>query len=135
MRWILLLVFSLPAFGEELYVVGTLKSYHQDRAHHYNERNLGAGVEYHVNQDFRLVGEEYKNSFYKRSSYYGVAYLPFHRGDFSAGFLGVEVNGYEGHYSAVAIPVVSYGRGRFLANFIIIPPLRNMGVIAVQMGW
>src|SRR5260221_11209515 len=122
-----------------LYGISTLNSLHQDRESHYNEKNYGIGGEFHVSQDFRLVFGEYKNSFKNKSEYFGSGYLPFHRNDFSAGFLIVGINGYNfkdlKKFELVAVPVVSYEKEKFLLNFVFIPPVFNAGVIALQAGW
>lgn len=125
--------------AQEIYLVGTAKSYHQDRSHRYNEKNSGIGLELKLNEDVRLVVGEYKNSFYNKSNYVGLGYLPFHRSNWSAGFLTVAVSGYDfsdtRNFLLVAVPIVSYQQGRFIINSVIIPPIFNMGMIAVQFGW
>lgn len=136
------LAFSIPhsnADEGKTYLVGTLKSYHEDRAHRYNEKNLGIGLEHHLTSDVRVIVGEYKNSFYNKSEYYGIAYLPFHRANVSAGALLVKVSGYDlespKRFLPVAVPVISYEKERVILNFIIIPPFRKMGVIGFQGGF
>lgn len=122
----------------ELYVVSTVKSYHQDREHHYNEKNGGIGLELHINDDVRLIVGEYKNSFYHKSEYVGVAYMPFHRWNLSAGALMLEVSGYDiplKKFTLVAIPAISYNNGPFEANIVVAPPIFKMGLVGVQLGW
>lgn len=123
----------------ELYVVSTAKSYHQDRQHGYNEKNLGIGLELHINEDMRLVAGEYKNSFYNKSKYFGAAWLPFHRWDLSAGALFLEVNGYDlikpKKFDLIAIPAVSYNKRNLEINLVAAPPLFKMGFIGLQLGW
>lgn len=122
----------------ELYIVSTVKSYHQDRAHKYNEKNAGVGLELHINDDVRLIVGEYRNSFYHKSEYVGVAYMPFHRWNLSAGALILEVNGYDvslKKFTLVAIPAVSYQKDRFEVNLVVAPPIFKMGLVGVQLGW
>lgn len=122
----------------ELYVVSTVKSYHQDRQHGYNEKNGGIGLELHINEDVRLIVGEYKNSFYHKSEYAGVAYMPFHRWNLSVGALVLEVSGYNKdlkQFSLIAIPAISYNRDLFEVNIVVAPPIFKMGMVGVQVGW
>lgn len=129
-----------PASAAEgdIYIVGTLKSYHENRKHNYNENNYGIGIQYGLSEDWRLVLGEYKNSFDNKSKYYGAMWLPFHRNAFNAGLLLVNVNGYDGDslskYTPVAVPVVTWEKDRFLVNVVFVPPVQKAGIIAVQVG-
>jgi hypothetical protein len=129
-----------PAQAQEgnLYLITTLKSLHENRDHGYNEKNLGIGIQYNLSQDLRLLAGEYKNSFFNKSNYFGIAWLPFHRDNFSAGFLIGEVSGYVfsnlSKYSFIAIPEVTWENGRYLVNIVFVPPVQKAGVVAVQIG-
>ena len=124
--------------AQELYTIATVKSYHQDRSAGYNEKNMGIGLELHLNSDWKTIVGEYKNSFTHKSIYYGVAWMPFHRGDVSAGLLAVNVSGYLqplSKYAFGAIPIVEWKLQQVLLNVVFIPPIRNEGLIACQIGW
>ena len=124
--------------AEELYAIGTLRSYHQDRAANYNEKNGGIGLEAHFEHDVKVVGGEYKNSFRNKSNYYGVAWQPLHAGDVKAGLLAVKVSGYlepKSKYALGAVPFVTWEYKQLLVNFVFLPPLFNQGLVAIQIGW
>lgn len=128
---------SAKAAEGDVYAIGTIRSLHENREHGYNEKNLGVGLQYNASQDWRLVVGEYKNSFSHKSTYFGVAWLPFHRNNFNAGFLIGGVNGYVNplsKYSFIAIPEVTWESGRFLVNMVFVPPVQKAGVIAFQVG-
>lgn len=135
---ILAFTFNSSCQAGELYVVSTVKSYHQDRQHGYNEKNGGIGLELHINEDVRLIVGEYRNSFYHKSEYAGVAYMPFHRWNVSVGALILEVSGYNTNlkqFTLIAIPAMSYSNGAFEANVIVAPPIFKMGLVGLQLGW
>lgn len=135
----LTLLFSPKCQAQELYAIATVKSYHQDRQHHYYEKNLGVGLQLQLNEDVAFAAGEYKNSFTHKSEYYGVLYTPFHRSNWSMGGLFVEVNGYEFNslkkFLPVAVPLVVYQKDKLIINIPFVPPFRKQGIVAVQMGW
>jgi hypothetical protein len=121
-----------------LWFTAAVKSYHMDRAAHYNEKNYGIGLEYQFNKDIAAVAGEYKNSFYNKSAYYGVLYTPFSAGSFKAGILAGEINGYvmkePRAYGPIVVPAIVWEGEHFGANMIFIPPVGNgTGVLGLQL--
>lgn len=127
-----------PAHAEGLWLTAAMKSYHMDRSAHYNEKNYGIGLEYQYIKDLAFVAGEYKNSFFNKSTYYGVLYTPFSAGPFKAGVLAGEISGYilrEPHrFGFVAAPMIVWEGKCYGANLLFVPPLGNgTGVFGLQL--
>jgi hypothetical protein len=139
---VLLAVITTPhCRADELYVVASVKSYHFDRAAHYNENNLGVGFEYHPFVDgkdtgIRIGGGEYKNSLSVHTNYIEAAYLPIKFTDWIRGGLdALIVTGYETitKWFPVVLPVIEVKVGNYGAN-IVVAPLKKGGV-ALQVKY
>jgi hypothetical protein len=65
--------------------VGAL-SYHPDRDKHYNERNVGFGLEYQFNARHALAAGRYKNSYFQTSNFAYYAWTPL---EFPSANLGI----------------------------------------------
>lgn len=129
---------SEPSRADGLWLTAAVRSYHMDRSAHYNEHNYGLGLEYQLNRDIALVAGEYKNSFYNKSTYYGVLYTPFSAGPFKAGVMAGEISGYvlqtPRKYGLIVVPTIVWEGERFGANVIFVPPLGNgTGVFGLQL--
>ena len=129
-----------PANADEsgLYAIATIHSWHQDRSKGYNEQNYGAGVEWHFDSTWSANIGEYRNSFRHHSAYYGVAFMPFHEGGWSAGLRIQEVSGYTQpltKFQLIAVPQVSFSYEKVLVNAVFVPPVFNAGILAIQLGW
>lgn len=129
---------SEHARADGLWLTAAVKSYHMDRTAHYNEKNYGIGLEYQFNKDIAAVAGEYKNSFYNKSTYYGVLYTPFSAGPFKAGILAGEITGYvlrePRTYGFVAAPMIVWEGERIGVNMVFVPPLGNgTGVLGLQL--
>src|SRR5258708_8867969 len=124
--------------AQEVYGIATLKSYHEDRSHGYNEHNLGVGLQLQVHEDLAFMAGEYKNSFFHQSNYIGIMYTPFHRDNWSMGGLLGDVTGYDPDNLKrpqwAAVPLVVYKQDGWLVNVPFVPPLRKQGIVAVQVG-
>jgi hypothetical protein len=69
----LLAYFPVVASAGDLWGVASVTSYHFNRSADLNENNLGLGAEFSLDDNTRVIGGAYKNSFSKTSVYGGVA--------------------------------------------------------------
>ena len=109
---------AAPEWKPPLWATFTVGSRHHKRG--YNEHNYGFGLEAGFAPRWRAVGGWYRNSFYRRSIYYGVGYCAAHY-DVAGGHLCFDLNawmvsGYEDKPLPVVFPALTYERGRFGIN-------------------
>lgn len=135
---IVLGIISTRVKAEGLWLTMAVKSYHMDRSAGYNEKNYGVGLEYQFNPDISVVAGEYKNSFFNKSTYYGVLYTPFVAGPVKVGILAGEISGYilkdPRAYGPIAVPTIVWEGERFGANLVVVPPMGNgTGVFGLQL--
>jgi hypothetical protein len=69
----LLAYFPIVASAGDLWGVASVTSYHFNRSANLNENNLGLGAEFSLDDNTRVIGGAYKNSFDRTSAYGGVA--------------------------------------------------------------
>ena len=86
----------------------TMTSYHFDRSKNYNEQNVGFGAEYHHDQTWRGGLGFYENSYYRRTYYAMVQWLPLKSGNWHFGVTGSMVTGYLEDPVFVPIPTITY---------------------------
>lgn len=115
-----------PVRADEIWAVGTVRSYHIDRTHNYNERNWGVGMEVD-----RWITGEYKNSFGHTSAYLGYHYLPYQTGNWHLGLSGVLVTGYNNSLLFAVTPSILYETQTFGVNLLVPLPLG----VAIQLKW
>lgn len=97
----------------------------------FNQSNPGLGVEMDSGNWQFAVGE-YKNSYYRHTSYAAVGYLPVHIGGWSAGIVGGPATGYE--YPVIGGAEVTYRAKDWGINLLGVPPVMNgSAVIALQL--
>lgn len=133
-----LMLISTGASAGEYWGVMTLGSYHVNPAEHYNENNLGLGVEYRRDALIATAGA-YRNSAYKNSVYAMVGALPIEVGPFKMGGLVGIANGYplmnNGGIVPAAAGIIALEGERAGVNLVIIPGIKEKTplTIAVQV--
>lgn len=101
-----------------------------------NEDNFGIGFEHDLAPSWRLVGGGYRNSEYNDSYYGGVAWMPVNMGLFKLGLVGGIITGYsEMDPAPLLAPVLALEGRHFGANLIVVPPVKDVGAIALQLKW
>jgi hypothetical protein len=141
-RTMMLLALLLPLIAQagDLWVTAMVGSKHYADSSKYNEQNFGLGLEYHVNEDWSLVGGAYKNSLSKESHYLGAAYTPLHVTDsIKVGIVAGVIDGYKFNHGGPApllagtIMVKLTDRVGF--NLIFTPTVKNtnQGAVALQL--
>lgn len=127
---------KLTDSNHELWITGTLISYHTDRSSHYNEFNPGIGLEYKLSNKFKFVLGEYKNSIRRQSEYIGITYVPFEIKGVKIGFTMGLVSGYSDSIAPMILPVVGIEGQKVGINLIILPPkILSTGVIGLQLKY
>lgn len=127
--------------AEEIWGTISIRSYHSNRAPHYNENNAGIGLEisppksWDLPKDTRLVTGFYDNSFHKETIYAGASYTPLSAGNFHFGIVGVFVSGYP-NTAVLGAGAVTFERNNYGFNLLLIPKiptLTDTSVAAVQL--
>ena len=135
----------LPTFctAGEIYLTIPIASWHSDRQREnnkgsYEQTNPGLGLEYLINDRWRLGAGMYRSSIRTDSGYVGAAYLPLYLNALNIR-LGVSVglvSGYEGNLLPVIVPTAMLEWKRFGVNFMLVPPYDNQpGGIGFVLKW
>ena len=83
-------------------------SFHTCQTCGYNNFNPGLGIQKDYQDDLRLIGGVYYNSFYKASFYGGVGYQPFQYKAIKLGIIGGVVTNYDNlQIPLMVLPVLS----------------------------
>lgn len=112
--------FPVVASAGDLWGVASVTSYHFNRSAALNENNLGLGAEYALDENARVIGGAYKNSFDKTSVYGGVSLIS----DRWKGFRLALSLGFISGYSdtpAFLLPSLIWEGDRFGVNLIPFP--------------
>lgn len=120
------LILPALASADELWLDLSLTSIHSKPEQHLNQRNYGAGIEYHQGNDVLYMAGAFRNS-YDRTSVYALAgWTPVELGLVKAGLLAGAITGYPGLNNGRITPAVAgivRIEGEYIgANLIIIPP-------------
>jgi hypothetical protein len=112
-------------------------SSHFNRDKGYNENNVGAGVEYVLNEDISLMAGSYTNSVRQNTTYAAVNWQPLHWGEWRFGLAMGAMDGYpaieRGGTFFVALPLASYESKPWGVNVGLIPNMTNVdGAIIIQ---
>lgn len=139
---------SLTNFGliepspiKELWVNPGMYSYHFAKDHHFNDDNLGVGVEYAFNTTASVTVGEYSNSVRHHTNYAGIYYHPIEFGPIKVGFVAGVLNGYpsknHGNYFPALLPTISSEYKWIGVNLYFIPPISNAthGVLSAQFNF
>jgi len=117
-------------------------SRHFDRSKHFNEVNVGAGVEWRANEDLSVMTGFHKNSLNLRSTYAAMNYQPLHIGPVQLGVSAGLLTGYplknNGGAFFAAIPMLTYEGKTFGFNFGVIPNIPKQhidGAFVMQFKW
>jgi hypothetical protein len=122
-------------------------SYHPNRDRHYNERNVGFGVEYQFNARHAIAAGRYKNSYYETSNFAYYAWTPLAFGDVNLGVLRVPslrigmlagaVDGYRrnsGRMAPIALPIAMFEWRHVGVNVTAFPHVGSIdGGIAAEL--
>ncbi len=117
--------------------LGGFSWHFEDRAD-FNQTHPALGFEYRINDEWAILGGRYKNSVNKKTRYLGAAYTPWSWQDFRFGVAIGAADGYpslnKGKWFSMLTPVMSYEKGRFGVNLVIIPTISESvkGALAVQ---
>lgn len=123
----------------ELWVNAGMQSYHFAKDQHFNNNNLGLGIEYAFNTVASVTVGEYSNSLRHQSNYAGIYYHPIELGPIKVGIVAGVINGYpamnQGRYSAALLPTISTEYKWIGANLYFIPPIGNTtySVLSAQL--
>ncbi|HKW15639.1 MAG TPA: hypothetical protein VJS69_14220 [Candidatus Krumholzibacteria bacterium] len=122
-------------------------SHHFNRSTPHNEENFGYGFETDTGiPHLRVIGGQYKNSFWRRTFYAGASYTPWALGPVQLGFQAAALTGYgsdtcddTGHCSyherltVFGVPMAQIEGKHFGVNALIAPSLSHKGgVVALQ---
>ncbi|QIM53804.1 hypothetical protein [Hydrogenophaga crocea] len=112
-------------------------SRHFNRHAHYNERNLGFGLEWRRSPDVALMAGVYDNSLGKHSQYAAVNWQPWQIGPVKLGAAIGVLNGYpaieRGGTFFAALPMATIEGRRFGVNLGVIPSMKNVdGALLLQ---
>lgn len=130
---LLMFILDTHARADETWLVASLTSYHFDDGNH-NQRNYGLGVERTLAEPWSLMAGEYRNSLNRTSVYAGVAWKPWHAGDFRFGFAGGVITGYLPHAIPMLVPTASWEHNRIGANLFFAPHVKDApGVLGLQV--
>lgn len=94
------------------------RSVHIQSTEHYNENNIGVGVEYVHTPEHSLQGGIYKNSYYRNTIYLNYGYTPLQWKGLRLGLMGGTVNGY---------PAVNHGNFVPMGGVLLKTEWRNIG--------
>lgn len=113
-------------------------STHLDRDKHYNEDNVGLGLEYRLRPDMGLMAGAFHNSLRQTSSYVALHWLPLSWGSWRLGAVAGVMNGYPGMENGgpflAALPMASYEGTRFGLNLGLIPHVDRVdGALFLQL--
>jgi hypothetical protein len=112
-------------------------SRHFNRHAHYNERNLGFGLEWRHSPEVALMAGVYDNSLGKPSQYAAVNWQPWQIGPVKLGAAIGVLNGYpaieRGGTFFAALPMATIEGRRFGLNLGVIPSMKNVdGALLLQ---
>jgi hypothetical protein len=131
--------FIEPSPINELWLNAGMQSYHFAKEQHFNNNNLGVGVEYAFNTVASVTVGEYKNSLRHQTNYAGIYYHPIELGPIKVGVVAGVINGYpamnRGRYTPSLLPTISTEYKWVGANLYFIPPIGNStySVLSVQL--
>jgi hypothetical protein len=101
--------------------------------------NPGLGIEYTLDEKWRITAGRFINSDNANSSYLGAYYQPWQVGNFRLGVVGGAFNGYpkafQGGWFPAVLPVASWESGRVGLNVALVPPLKDRlyGAVSFQL--
>ena len=101
--------------------------------------NPGLGIEYALDDKWRVTAGQFINSDNAPSNYLGAYYQPWQVGDIKVGVVGGAFNGYpkafNGGWFPAVLPVASWESGRVGLNVTLVPPLKDRlyGAISFQL--
>ncbi len=101
--------------------------------------NPGLGIEYALDDKWRVTAGQFINSDNENSNYLGAYYQPWQVGDIKVGVVGGAFNGYpkafNGGWFPAVLPVASWESGRVGLNVTFVPPLKDRlyGAISFQL--
>ena len=128
-----------PSPINELWLNAGMQSYHFAKEQHFNNNNLGVGVEYAFNTVASVTVGEYKNSLRHQTNYAVINYHPIELGPIKVGIVAGVINGYpamnQGNYSPALLPTISIEYKWIGANLYFIPPINNTtySVLSAQL--
>lgn len=133
------LLFVGDAFSET-YLTVPFASYHlgtDQQKKHYNESNIGLGLEHAISPDWSIAAGFYRNSLYRESGYAGATYAPLKLGQARIGAAMGFVTGYASKPLPVLAPAMLLGTKDIGLNVVLIPPVgsKTPAVIALQLKW
>ncbi len=114
-------------------------SYHFQRDKGFDNRNLGAGVEYRLSTTMSLTAGQFNNSDHRSSRYLGGYWQPLALGPFALGAALGFFDGYpamrDGGWFPALIPAMTYEGQRFGANLLFVPNYgdRLHGALSLQL--
>ena len=114
-------------------------SAHFDTEKGLRNANPGLGVEYELDDKWRVTAGQFINSDTANSSYLGAYYQPLRVGDFKVGVVGGAFNGYpkafNGGWFPAVLPVASWESGRVGLNVTLVPHLKDRlyGAVSFQL--
>ena len=127
--------YSNKAQAADAWLTATIASYHTRRTVDHNERNWGLGFEYSLSDRWRVSAGDYRNSYYRNTTYAGIMWLPVHEGALRAGVMVGGATGYSRTVATIIVPTIAFEGKTFGANIGIMPALdkRVVNVIGLQL--
>ena len=127
----------------EAWLTIPIASWHAEREREkgkgsYEQTNPGLGLEYVLNEKWRLGAGMYRSSIRTDAGYVGAVYLPWNpiRHTRIGASVGM-VSGYEGNLIPLLIPTVVIEGKRWGVNLLVVPPTGTTGSggVGLQLKW
>jgi len=126
---VLLLAMSGLTYAGDVWLTVPIASYHFDREREggkgsYEQTNPGLGLEYVLNDRWRLGAGMYRSSIRTDAGYVGAVYLPLylHSANLRVGSAFGVVSGYEGNLLPLLVPTAVFEWKSFGINVLFVPP-------------
>ena len=103
--------------------------------------NPGLGIEYSLDDTWRLTAGRFINSDNANSNYLGAYYQPWHIGDIKLGVVGGAFNGYpkafNGGWFPAVLPVATWEGRQLGLNVTFVPPMKDRlyGAVSFQLKY
>lgn len=139
--FIFLLIFSVEAAAESVWLTTGLRSHHEKRDSNYQENNTGFGGEIEYSRSSSFIAGQYRNSFNRESTYLGYRWQPIHSEHWGLGTSNILITGYASYCNdqkqckptgtayLIPVPTITYERSLFGVNVYFIPAV----VTAIQL--
>ena len=139
------LLLSLPVNAEsdlaKVWINAGFYSAHFDTNKGLRNANPGLGIEYSLDDTWRLTAGRFINSDNANSNYLGAYYQPWHIGDIKLGVVGGAFNGYpkafNGGWFPAVLPVATWEGRQLGLNVTFVPPMKDRlyGAVSFQLKY